>query len=185
LDEEIKMNRIHIVTLSTVLTITMTISAITSGAQTATASNSSAASNNKSEIVELNIAVPQERIAIGATPWVYLTVKNLSGEEINYPRDRVYVEGENGEPPTTLLQRQLTHRLKPGEPSILGGGFEPTIEPGNSFTRKYDLSQLYDLSKPGKYTVFIEVSDDVHSNRGKGKWVRSSTATFEIQPSSQ
>jgi hypothetical protein len=89
--------------------------------------------------------------------------------------------GEKGEPPTTLRHRQLTNRLKPSEPSILGGGFEPTIEPGGSFTRKYDLSQLYDLSKPGRYTVYIEVLDVVPSNRGKEAWVRSPVATFEIQ----
>ncbi|MGI0133495.1 MAG: hypothetical protein ACREBW_00855, partial [Candidatus Micrarchaeaceae archaeon] len=66
------------------------------------------------------------------------------------------------------------------ESSVLGGGFEPTIQPADSFTRKYDLSRLFDLNKPGKYTVYIEVSNAFHSNDWKGGWVRSPTATFEI-----
>jgi hypothetical protein len=134
-----------------------------------------------STTIALIIALPEEHILIGQIPWVHLTVKNLTNEDISYPEDRVQVMGEKGEPPTTLRQRQLTNRRQPSEPSILGGGFEPTIEPGGSFTRRYDLSQLYDLSKPGKYTVYIEVLDEFNSRRGKGGWVRSPIATFEIQ----
>jgi hypothetical protein len=58
----------------------------------------------------------------------------------------------------------------------MSGGFEPTIHSGADSTRKYDLSLLYDLSKPGKYTVYIEVGDP-----NTGVWLRSPAATFEIQ----
>ena len=153
----------------------------TVGAQAPQSADQSNTTHNKSATIALSIAMPQTDIPVGQTPWVLLTVKNLSGEEIAFPQDRVYVEGENGGPPTTLRQRQLMHRPRPGEPELAAGGFEPTIAPGNSFTRKYDLSKLYDLTKPGKYSVYIEVLDAFHSTGWKGGWMRSPTAHFEIQ----
>jgi hypothetical protein len=48
---------------------------------------------------------------------------------------------------------------------------------------RYDLSGFYDLSKPGKYTVYIEVLDvsALETKHGAGLWVRSKTVPFEIQ----
>jgi len=171
-----KADRMQRLRLTTVILITI-------GTLVAYAQSGSVA--KPSTTIALSIALPKEHIPEGQIPWVHLTVKNLTNEDISFPEDRVQVVGEKGEPPTTLRQRQLTNRRLPGEPSILGGGFEPNIGPGNSFTRKYDLSQLYDLSTPGKYTVYIEVLDEFNSNRGKGGWVRSPTAAFEIQAPTQ
>lgn len=145
----------------------------------------SASSSKKEDLISLNLTVPQEKISLGQKVWVSLTVKNLGKEQISYPESRVHVDGERDEPPTTLRQRQLTHTRHPGEPSILGGGFEPAIEPGGSFTRKYELSQLYDLSRPGRYTVYIDVLSESNSNSGGGEWIRSPKVQFEIQPPSQ
>ncbi len=98
-----------------------------------------------------------------------------------FPKDRVHVEGENGESPTTPLQRQLTHRLRRGEKELRSGGFEPLILAGASSTRKYDLERFYDLSEPGKYSVYIEVLDAVASKDNAGVWLRSNTVSFEIE----
>jgi hypothetical protein len=144
---------------------------------------------SKSATMSLSIAVPVERIPLGQKPWVSLTVKNLGNEEIAYPRDRLYVEGPKGEPPTTYLQRSITNRLKPGESQIRPTGFQPRIAPrgwpGDSFTMKYDLSGFYDFKEPGKYTVYIEVFDRLSEKPGatgeRDNWLRSPVATFEIQ----
>jgi hypothetical protein len=140
---------------------------------------------SQSTTISLAIAVPAEHIPVGQKPWVSLTVKNLGAQEINYPYDRVYVDGPNGEPPTTLRQRQLTMRLNPGEPQLRMDRFGSYIAPGASSTRKYDLSALYDLSEPGKYTVYIEVLDELAAlAKAKTKtdyWVRSPVATFEVE----
>ena len=115
--------------------------------------------------ISLSIAIPKDHIPVGQKPWVWLTVKNLTNEEISYPDDQVYVQGESREPPATSWGRQRKNgQLMPGP------GDPPSIHPGDSFTMKYDLSAFYDLSKPGKYTVYIEVS---HSTR-------SPIAHFEI-----
>ena len=174
------MKTIRTLTFSVIVVAAMGHIAFAATLQSSSNSSLTTGSGVESSTIALSIALPKEKIPPGAIPWVYLTVKNLTKETITYPTDRVHVEGEDGEPPTTLRQRQLTNRRNPNEPSLLGGGFEPEIEPGDLFTRKYDLSQLYDLSKPGKYKVYIEVSDEFHSNRGKGKWVRSPAVTFEI-----
>jgi hypothetical protein len=179
------MIKVHTLTLTLTMTAVIALIGISADAQTAQTASQSTSATRKSAMVALSIILPKEHIPVGQTPWVFLTVKNLGSDVISYPQDRVYVEAEGHELPTMLRQRQLTHRLQPGEPSILGGGFEPNIEPRGSFTRKYDLSQLYDLSKPGKYTVYIEVLDEFNSNRGKGGWVRSPIAAFEIQTPSQ
>ena len=139
----------------------------------------SATGTKRPQMVALSIFLPEKHLVAGQTPFVFLTVKNLSETAISFPQDRVYVEGERGEAATTLRQRQLTQRRRPGEPSLLGGGFEPNVEPRGKFTRKYDLSQLYDVSIPGKYSVYIEVFDQASGSMGH--WVRSPIATFEVK----
>lgn len=149
-------------------------------AQTATRAASSATS--KSANIELGIAFQKKQIPLAQKPWAFLTVKNLGSKEIAYPFSRVHVEGPKGEPPTTLYQRQLTNRLKPGEPGINLGGYRSPIAPagwpGDTFTAKYDLSAFYDFKEPGKYTVYIEALDE--TGMMTDPWVRSPVATFEL-----
>jgi hypothetical protein len=146
----------------------------------------------KSAHIAVSLAVPQKQIPAGQKPSAILTVELLGGNLTTvFPEDRVHVEGEMGEAPTTLYQRQVTHTLRPGEPGLMSGGFEPTIgptvsidgEPTFSSDRTYDLSLFYDLSKPGKYTVYIEVLDvsTPETERGAGLWVRSQTEQFEVE----
>jgi hypothetical protein len=121
--------------------------------------------------IAIGIAVAQDKIPVGQKPWVQLTIKNLTSEEMAYPDDQVYVQRESGEPPATPWQR----KRKNGQ---LPGGFTPSVQPGDSFTMKYDLSAFYDLSKPGKYSVYIEVLAPSHATAWK--WMRSPVAHFEI-----
>jgi hypothetical protein len=140
-----------------------------------------------SKSLSLSLAVPVKHIPMGQTPWVSLTVKNLASKEIAYPDDRVYVEAAKGEAPTTLHQRQVTHRLKPGEPSIRPTGFRPLIAPGDSYIMNYNLSGFYDFKEPGTYSVYIELLDTLapETKTGDGTWVRSPVATFEVQVPTQ
>ena len=123
--------------------------------------------------IALSIAISTDRVPVGQKPWVGLTIKNLTNEEISYPDDQVYVQGDNGEPPATPWQRQRRNRQ-------LSGGYRPSIQPGDSFTMRYDLSAFYELSKPGKYAVYIEVMAAIHATAWKGDWMRSPSAHFEI-----
>jgi hypothetical protein len=177
------MTRLGIPALLTATLIVIAARSSSINAQTTTPAVRSTTS--KTATLELSIAIPIEHIPLGQKPWVHLTVKNLGNEEIAYPQERVYVEGPKGEPPTTLRQRQLTDRLKPGEPTLRMDDYGATpIAPGESFTAKYDLSALYDFKEPGKYTVYVEVVDSLAA-KAKTKTdndyrMRSPVATFEL-----
>lgn len=160
-------------------------SIVTVGANGSPTASQSAGETNNHPSLALSVALPQRQVPAGKAPTVQLTVRNLTNEDVPFPETYVHVEGANGEPPTTLRQRQLTHRLKPGEPALMAGGFEPLIGAGASSTRKYDLGKLYDLIKPGKYSVYIEALDVAASKDNAGVWVRSNTVDFEIQAPAQ
>jgi hypothetical protein len=173
-----------------VLIVLVAITAGHSGyAQTSSAGDQQETVNGRSAYMAVSIALPQKQIPVGQKPWVVLTVELLGGNvTAAFPETRVHVEGDAGEPPTTLYQRQLTRTLRPGERELIGGGFQRSIGPalsedGPKFSadEKWDLSLLYDLSKPGKYIVYIEALDQTASKRDR-VWVRSQTLQFEILP---
>jgi hypothetical protein len=177
------MTRLRISAFFVATLIVIAATSISVDAQTTKQAVPSATS--KSATLALSIAVPSAQIPLGQKPWVSLTVKNLGSEEIAYPRERIHIEGPKGEPPTTHVQRSMTRRLNPGEPEIPETGFRPPIAPGDSFTRKYDLSYFYDFKEPGKYTVYIEVFDRLsekpNAKTDTDNWLRSPLATFELQ----
>jgi hypothetical protein len=120
-------------------------------------------------------------------PWAILRVKNLTNHEIaihDYMY-RAHVDGENGEAPTTMVQRQITRRLRPGDTEL--AEFEMatwTIAPGKSGIHKLELTYLYDLSTPGKYSVYAEVMDPSSIEKSSTpKWVRTNTVKFTMQAS--
>ena len=180
------MGRLRISALLLATHIVVAVNTISLHAQTTTPAAPSA--TTKSATLELSIAVTIDRIPLGQKPWVHLTVKNLGSEEIAYPRERVHVEGPKGEPPTTLVQRSMTGRFKPGDIPIPPTGFRPPIapagSPGDTFTAKYDLSYLFEFKDPGKYTVYIEVFDRLsekpNATSDTENWLRSPVATFEL-----
>jgi hypothetical protein len=70
--------------------------------------------------------------------------------------DRVTIIGENGlSAPRTRLGRAV---ISPTT-SMTGKLVMVPVKPGMRFTYELDVSQLYDLSKPEKYTVQIERRD--------------------------
>jgi len=178
------MTRLRITALFVATLIVAAAASVSVGAQTNKPAVPSAKS--KSATIALSIAVPNEQIPLGQKPWISLTVTNLGNEEISYPRERIYVQGAKGEPPTTHVQRSMSHRLNPGEQEIRPTGFRPPIAPRDSFTMKYDLSYFYDFKEPGKYTVYIEVFDRLsekpNAKTDTENWLRSPVATFELLP---
>jgi hypothetical protein len=150
-------------------------------AQTVGQSVPSVVPPSRSAAMALTLAAPKEPTPVGQIPWIFLTMENLSGHEIVVPmEERVHVEGERGEPPTTLRQRQLTHTTLPGEPDLMGGGFTPSIDAGGSFTQKWDLSAYYDLRSPGKYSAYVEVDDFSLPPHTVSVQLRSNAVRFEI-----
>ncbi len=140
-----------------------------------------ATSTIQSDSIAVSIAMERAQVQIGQSPKVLLTMKNLTDQPlqvINCPAMKIYVQGENGEPPTTRFERDFTNRLLPGEAPLMCNDMAATvIDPHGSYTRSAELKYFYDLSLPGKYTVHVEVPS---AQRNEIVWLRTNTAQFEI-----
>lgn len=144
-----------------------------------TAQTTASASNKDS--ITVTLTMDKQEIPIGQSPWAILKVKNLTGHELPIFGNtyRVYVTGEKGDPPTTLAQRRRTGKLKPGEAAERTDEYVVwTVPPNESGIKKIQLAYLYDLSIPGKFTVYAEVADPFSH-----KWLRTNTVKFTMQAS--
>jgi hypothetical protein len=151
-------------------------SIVAPGQATQTASNSNA--------LAVSLKMQTEQVQVGQTPWAILTVYNITDQPVIIQNTmRVYVYGKDGEAPTTLPQRQLTGRLRPGDAplnttlnvdtsSIM---VWPAGGAGDWCDRKFQLAYLYDLSAPGRYTAHAEVMDP-----SSHRWLRTKKVTFEM-----
>lgn len=150
----------------------------------ATVSLGSAQSGIPQAVSQPSIAIKASmgtyRLSTGDTLTGELTVTNLSNENLElcpWPdRCTVHVMGEKGEPPTTYRQRDSTHRLLPGEAPLERTVYSPWIvAPGKADTHHWILDAFYDLSTPGKYTLYFEVQDPKTR-----EVLRSNTVPFSV-----
>jgi RNA polymerase sigma factor (sigma-70 family) len=131
------------------------------------------------------IMLPKERFAVGeAIPVTYI-VKNVSQEEQIlwhsgfWPNHLILVEDAAGkEPPLTESGQQCRNAFSPnGERKknvrvpVAAGGADAAYE-------KYDLTSLYDLTRPGRYTVQYVYEEKLGSG-WEGR-LPSNVVTFEV-----
>jgi hypothetical protein len=162
--------RVIVLALTTIVVITTKTTAVE--AQCAPVSTQSAS-------ITISLAVDKDRIPLGQSPWAILTIKNLTGHELDIHDDtvRVHVEDEKGERPTTPVQRSITGKVRAGDPFIPGDEqWLWSIAPGASSQHKYLLSFFYDLSAPGNHTVYIDILDPMSH-----RWMRTNTAKFKME----
>ena len=137
----------------------------------------------------MNVTITMEKaqVEVGHSPKVLVTMKNVSGRPlhvIHCPTIKVYVQGENGEPPTTRLERDFTNRLLPGEaPLACNDMAAETIDLDDTHKSSVELSYYYDLSQPAKYTVYLEFPSQ-EENHGF-VWLRTKPVQFEIVKAAQ
>lgn len=143
----------------------------------------------KNDALAVSLKMQTEQIQIGQTPWAIVTVYNITDQPLTMHASmiRVYVYGKDGEAPTTLVERVLTGRLRPGDVDLRTDEWPGSIETvwpaggaGDSWDRRFDLAYLYDLSAPGKYTAYAEVTDP-----SSHRWLRTKTVAFEMTASAQ
>ncbi len=134
---------------------------------------------HKSNLMLVTVAMEKKQVHVGESPKVILMIENLSDHafEVNgCPPERFFVQGEKGEPPTTFIERDDTDRLLPGEAPLMcndmGG---PIVNPGGTQKLSAELKYFYDLTAPGKYSVYVEIP----SAEG---WLRTDPVDFEILP---
>ncbi len=146
---------------------------------------------SQSASITVSITLEKDIVPVGQKPVAILTIRNISHHVVGFsPASelcRVHVEGKDGEPAKTEWNRHLHGDYRPGDGPYLVDGPVVTMEvaPGSSDFRKYNLSDYYDLSAPGKYSVYIEFYDPSGPPNGSGLWLRTKTAHFEIRPLNQ
>jgi hypothetical protein len=126
--------------------------------------------------IAVSITLQKDKVPLGQSPWVLLTVKNLT-DELVMIEARPHVQGENGE----LFMRPeasiISERLQPRTPRLRTVVYVPwTIAPRETSTHKWQLAYLFDLSHRGQYTVYMEVMDP-----SSHKLLHTNSAKFEMQ----
>jgi hypothetical protein len=137
--------------------------------------------------ISISLALAKDHVPVGQTPKAVVTMRNISHQMKCFRTAdslyRVHVEGKNGGPPETELQRKRQGEVRPGKDSSSADSFAGclNIAPGDFAYIVYDLDVFYDLSVPGAYTVYMDILDESKDKLGTGVWLRTNTAQFEMQ----
>ncbi len=128
------------------------------------------------------ITLPREKFTVGEAIPVTYVIKNFSKDEQTtwhsgfWPNHMIVVKDADGkEPPLTERGRQVRKAFAPegGRDKNAPVKLKPGAE--DSAWTKYDLQELYDLSKPGRYTVQYVYQEGALANR-----LPSNVVNFEI-----
>jgi hypothetical protein len=133
-----------------------------------------------SDTYAVSISMETEKVTTSQSPSVAFAIKNISSKPTGSTDcasdPRVWVQGANGEPPTTYRERASTLRLRPGEPELACTlNMSWSLAPGESRILHVLLDYLYDLHQPGKYSVYLEFP-------APEGWLRTNTVTFYVVP---
>ncbi len=138
--------------------------------------------NGPSEFL-LTISAADRTVKTGSPVWVDATVKNISDKVLPFGKEsptksdqggrtyKVDVVDESGtRRPETLFYRRILGHLTPEERAHYEPGprsaFHLLLGPGETTTDRVDVGRLYDLGRPGKYTIqFLLPGVSVRSNR--------------------
>ena len=114
---------------------------------------------------------PSGSFHVGKPIEVQVTVKNISGKEINWAYHRtdiaykafqVRLTQSGHEVETTFFHRKITGRQRPDDPQEVASGsiILLPLAADASFTWTLDLTKLYKIESPGKYDLDICRYDD-------------------------
>jgi hypothetical protein len=123
----------------------------------------------------VTISVPQDVVAAGSEVKVRIILKNTSNHDIVIPRSNAEDEGEfhnkitvRDEEGNLVADKATvsarTDKNKDTQSELTNLTMETvvsfTLKPGESLKDGIKLSEIYDLSKPGKYSIEVERIDE-------------------------
>jgi hypothetical protein len=159
-------------------------------------STSGIAGPQSEPLFSLRLAAPKQRIKPGAELHLFVTVKNTSDRNIKVvtspgavPEDwfryKIRVtDAQGGTPPPAADVRNRDKRVG----FYYGSTFARDLHPGESFVDQLTVTRLYDLTKPGKYSVSVARPIDAYNigvegvppgKMPKGS-IRSNTVTITV-----
>jgi hypothetical protein len=144
----------------------------------------------------ITISTPESVIKVGSEVRLDVTTKNVSNQTIYMffstapGRDpEIHLRDSKGNPVLETPYGQKVHGTDPNRRPFSGSvfGYQETLKPGETFEEKLNLSEEYDLSKPGEYTIQVRrhdvlSEDDLKSKSRTVAFVKSNTITITITP---
>jgi hypothetical protein len=135
----------------------------------------------------LSIRAKQAETRVGSQVTIEVVQTNMSDHQLTTSAGsgpdeaavfyKTYVYGGDGAlaPETKFGRRVRTEKDDPGETTVIvGEALLRYLQPGGSLRDEITLNRLYDLSKPGKYTVQVQGLDSA------GRVAKSNTVTIII-----
>lgn len=146
------------------------------------------AADGPKQLFSLTIAAPKEPIKAGTEVRLLVTVKNTSNRTISFvvspglvPEDgllyRINARDAKGQqaPPSAAIR----NRDKRVSAQYFISRTARTLRPGAFFVDQVTITDFYDLSEPGNYTISLAREIPVHQKLGKGS-VKSNDVTVTI-----
>lgn len=149
----------------------------------ATAPPARTAQSKSSTNFTITAELATEPIHLGQPIIVNVTVKNVSAHDVYWRSEasetayrafHVLLTRDGKEVEKTRLHRIVRNEQRPSDPNEMtaGSSIVTAIAPGMAFTLTIDLNRLYEITKPGEYTLEISrVAEDhktvIHSNKLK------------------
>jgi hypothetical protein len=144
----------------------------------------------------LSVRVSLEKPAhLGQDITLKVEIRNISSKEVTFDHSvgsgqadyRIVLSEEDGERIyRTTLGRALAYEFSgPDDPAreiILGGSYAlESLKPQETFVDTFKLNDVYDIEKPGKYTVQLEREGPSESSESGGWLVRSNVLAFMVE----
>ena len=156
-----------------VVSVVISLSALAAPAQPVQTSNAAPKPSPRMRLAT-SIRLDRDVVKIGQDLIVFVDEKNISDRPLSvwyeYKNPRVpemdfrtFVRDESGAlaPLTKFGRKAMTGEDEPGQITVeTGGGRLIDLPPGQTRTRDIALKDLYELGKPGRYTVQLEIPDE-------------------------
>ena len=147
--------------------------------------------DGNSPSLSISIAAPTSPVHLGSPLNITATMKNIGakriywdifrGKDSPYMVFRIKLMKDGHEVETTFFHRKLLGQQRPGDPLEVesGSAFASHLDPGESYATTIDLTRLYEITKPGVYTLDVSFDNDYNDNK---TWVHGKPVTLKIEP---
>jgi hypothetical protein len=126
---------------------------------------------------------------VGARIEILVTIKNISGHEISNSKHSVSaadytISIKNSEDETPAEKEALgpVNDLRSGKRGAWGSYILGTLKPGETCQDGVEITNYYDMSQPGKYTITFSSESWDGSKERPEITIRSNTVTVTIVP---